>query len=80
MSFDSYYEMKLCNELDIFVVFDNVLLKEFVIEDMKILIGYVWICVMLFVVMLLKMVLLLSMMLVFNMVFLEEMLYWCIEM
>lgn len=40
MSPDSYYELKSRNELDVFVVLENVSPKEFVIEDMKTPTGY----------------------------------------
>lgn len=87
MNCDSYYEMKLWNEVDIFIVFDNVLLDEFVIEDMKIFIGYVRICLKILLnVLILKEMLVYGLLLVFLYVMLEVIIillyllfYWCIE-
>lgn len=40
MSPDSYYELKSGNEINIFVVFDNLSSEDFIIEDMKTPTGY----------------------------------------
>lgn len=66
--------------MDIFVVLENILYIEFIIEDMKMLIGFVWICMMLVYMMLLDVMRLLDVMLEFNMGLLGGIIfYWCMD-